>query len=352
MIAAETTKPETSWSWKQAIAARIWRYSQLFIVLLLVATLLAGFAWEYWVWDILANLRVQQIVVAVVLAIVCGFYRRWIWLAICVACMMIHLPWFLPNGHHTAGSFDYQIATFTVCNVNSANQHFDAAISDILLDEPDVFVVLEITSQWAEQIEAATADAYPHKIVRPQDRGNFGIGLYSRHPIVTSDVFRLNVDIDSIEALVQIDNKKYRVIGTHPLPPIRASGFHDRNQHLQLLAEHVRQPNDSFAGHPTIVMGDLNITPWSPIFHDFVSRSGLQSSHRTVGQPLGGSTTPTWYVVPTFMMGLSLDHILHSDDLDCLTRRVGGPIGSDHRSVTVTVGGLAEENVEEIDELR
>lgn len=311
------------------------------MVLLLIATLLTGFAWQYWAWDILANLRVQQSVVAVVLAIICGVYRRWVWLGVCIACLMIHLPWFLPDGYRSEGSFDYQLAKFTVCNVNSANRSFDVAIADIVKDEPDVFAVLEITSEWARQIEASTAEVYPYRVVRPDDQGNFGIGLYSRTPIKAFNVFQLNTEINSIEAIIPIGEKEFRVIGTHPLPPIRPQGFANRNRHLNMLAERVRQPIEGFQGYPTVVMGDLNVTPWSPIFREFEARSGLHRAYQ-----VGAKTVPTWYVLPTFLLGLSLDHVLHSEDLECLTCRIGGPIGSDHRSVTVTVGGLSRGTAE------
>lgn len=335
MIANDPTESHSARSWKQFLIARLWRYSCLLIVLLAIATILTGFARVYWVWDILANLRVQQVLVAVLLIVVCLIYRKWVWLMAPIACLMIHLPWFLPGLHRVGGTPNLQPVKVTVCNVLSSNRNYEPAIEEILEEEPDVFVVLEIDTQWAEQIGEETQTDYPHSVVLPDDQGNFGIGMYSRHPIKHSSVFELNEEIPSIEAIVEVENASYRIIGMHPLPPVRDRGFRSRNQHLRLLANRVRSPESVYEGLPTIVMGDFNLTPWSPFFHDFELASGLRRTE------LAMNMTPTWYVLPIFPLGLSLDHIFISDDLTYWGRNVGASVGSDHRSVTVTICGVA-----------
>ncbi|PQO31370.1 hypothetical protein C5Y96_13600 [Blastopirellula marina] len=332
MIASESNDSQPGRLWKQFLVARFWRYSCLLIVLLAVATLLTGFARIYWVWDLLANLRVQQVLVAVVLMAICAIYRRWVWLTIPLACFLVHAPWFLPGLERVGGSPDVrQVISVTVCNVLTSNRNFDAAMKDILSAEPDVLVVLEIDSAWAAEIEAATNADYAYRVVHPDDYGNFGIGLYSRYPIQHSQSFRLNEGIDSIEAVVDVKGAPYRIIGTHPLPPTGNRNFRSRNEHLRMLADRVQHPQPDYQGLPTIVMGDFNLTPWSPFFRDFERASGLRRAEHFA------NVTPTWYVQPIFPLGLSLDHIFISDDLTYWGREVGGPIGSDHRRVSATV---------------
>ncbi|QDU77992.1 Endonuclease/Exonuclease/phosphatase family protein [Bremerella volcania] len=336
MIAGETTESQAARSWKQFLIARLWRYSCLLVVLLAAATLLSGFARIYWIWDLLANLRVQQALVALVLVAICAIYRRWVWLSVPVACFLVHAPWFLPGLERVGGSPDLrQVMKVSVGNVLSSNRNFDLALTEILRDDPDVFVVLEIDSAWAAEIEAATKADYAYQVVHPDDRGNFGMGLYSRYPITHSRIFRLNEGIASIEAVVDVKGASYRVIGTHPLPPTGDRGFRSRNEHLRMLARRVQNPEPEFEGLPTIVLGDFNLTPWSPFFHDFELASGLRRTE------LSFNVTPTWYVLPLFPLGLSLDHVFISDDLTYWGRSVGGPMGSDHRSVTVTVSRVA-----------
>ena len=65
-----------------------------------------------------------------------------------------------------------------------------------------------------------------------------------------------------------------------------------------------------------IVMGDLNLTPWSPLFSDFETSTELTRAGRGYGLTL------IWYArVETFAMGLVLDHCLISDDLRCVSLR-------------------------------
>ncbi len=86
-----------------------------------------------------------------------------------------------------------------------------------------------------------------------------------------------------------------------------------------------------------IVLGDLNLTPWSPLFSDLEASTELTRARHGYG------LTPTWYAkVGTFAMGLVLDHCLISDELECVSHRVGADIGSDHRAVIVGLSDITQ----------
>ena len=163
------------------------------------------------------------------------------------------------------------------------------------------------------------------------DGGNFGIGLYSRHQIVESTVFTLNTEIESIDATISAHDKEYRIFATHPVPPMGSRGYRSRNDHLKQLAMLVRETEPDISEKRIIVVGDLNLTPWSPHFAAFEQASGLRRASD------GFSITPTWYRYPLFPFGLVLDHALISSGLSCVDHVIGPDIGSDHRSVTVTL---------------
>jgi endonuclease/exonuclease/phosphatase (EEP) superfamily protein YafD len=105
--------------------------------------------------------------------------------------------------------------------------------------------------------------------------------------------------------------------------------FAHRNLHLQKLSEKIRNEQQHPAPQPVIVVGDFNLTPWSPIFADFERSSGLHNAADGFG------FTPTWYRFDGFPFGLVLDHVLVSGDMQCAAYDVGPDIRSDHRSVTV-----------------
>ena len=109
--------------------------------------------------------------------------------------------------------------------------------------------------------------------------------------------------------------------------------FRSRNEHLQLLAKRTQQSLTESPQIPVIVMGDFNLTPWSPHFLDFESTSGLRRAKQGVG------LTPTWYARgASFPMGLVIDHMFVSGVLQIDEYHVGEDIGSDHRSVSMLIG--------------
>jgi endonuclease/exonuclease/phosphatase (EEP) superfamily protein YafD len=270
--------------------------------------------------------------VLILFSITLGIFRRWRWsVAMCV-CLAIHLPWLFASGR-TAGVSETAEKSLTVMvtNVLTHNHRHDDVIADIVDKEPDVVAILELSSPLAAELEKRINVDYPYHIARPMDAGNFGIGVYSRHPFEHAELFALNTEIESIVATFSIDGTRYRFFATHPLPPMGKRNFELRNAHLDQLATRVRDANAQEV-LPTIVVGDLNVTPWSPHFSRFVKRAGLD---RASGR---FTFTPTWYRYPMFPFGLVLDHVLASDSLHAIEHTVGPESGSDHRSVTVSLG--------------
>ena len=74
---------------------------------------------------------------------------------------------------------------------------------------------------------------------------------------------------------------------------------------------------------PAVLLGDLNITPWSPYFKDFIQVTGLQESRKGLG------LYPTW---PTWLppLRIPIDHSLISIGITVQAFSLGHDIGSDH----------------------
>jgi endonuclease/exonuclease/phosphatase (EEP) superfamily protein YafD len=197
--------------------------------------------------------------------------------------------------------------------VLTSNQRHKDVIADLLSHDPDVVAVAELSSSLAEKLQSELAATHPYSLLRPQDLGNFGIGLLSKSPLRASEVFYAGeTEIESIAATVSINGNDYRVYATHPLPPMGAKGFASRNQHLQGIAQCVQDFQAANAGTSIVLVGDLNLTPWSPLFGKFEQESGL----RRAGVRF--DLHPTWYRFNSFPFGLMLDHGLISPDLKCV----------------------------------
>jgi endonuclease/exonuclease/phosphatase (EEP) superfamily protein YafD len=325
--AAEERESQTT------IASVSWFLTRMLVITLCASTVLTLFARTHWFADLLANLRMQQLIALTAALVMCAMHRRWLGLAVVVLLVAMHLPWFgaaLQNGSPRVIAQPSRL-TVTSANVYAENTRHGEVVADLTSRDPDVIVVLELTSPLSNKL----SNIYPYSVVRPQDVSHFGIGLFSKYPLRDEEVFTLNLDLESIAATVTIDDEHYRIYTTHPLPPMGASWFSYRNAHLSQLAERIKKFQTQSPATPVVLVGDLNLTPWSPHFTEFERICGLDRAGHAF------DVTPTWYRFQSFPFGLILDHGLISKHLRCISYTVGPDIGSDHRSVTLT---LAQED--------
>ena len=313
------------------LGARVWNASMVVTCLVAIGTLASLFARSHWLFDLAANLRVQQVIALATVGAIAIMFRRPRWLAGIVVMLAIHLPWFTSawTGRERLG--EVPELTVMLANVLTSNQQYDSVVEQIFACDPDVVAILELGTAMQGRLQREDVmSAYSHRIDIPQDFGNFGIGLYSKFPLRDVAFFTLNLDdVPSIDATFSKGGRDYRIVATHPLPPIGSRGFRLRNTHLRQLAARIDPSRNADRVASTIVVGDLNLTPWSPLFSDLESHASLRRAGRGYG------LTPTWYARPFFPFGLKLDHVLISGDLHCTDYKVGPFIGSDHRAVIV-----------------
>lgn len=310
----------------QPLKAPLIRSAAGIIVLL---TLLTFFARRWWIADLIANLRMQLVIVLMITLAVCVVRRQWKVAVLLLSVAAIHVTWlssaFLARPSTATTGVHLRVMTV---NVHTRNSRRKRIADELRNTGADVVAVLELNTALARHLADALATEYPWRITEPMSDSNFGIGLYSRYPLIQPRVFRIHDErIPSLSAAVAVGDRLIQVIATHPLPPMGRESFDLRNQHLQQLAVRISESHSDFDA--TVLLGDLNLTPWSPHFDDFEAVSGLHST------ALGFGLAPTWYRFDSDVFGLVLDHCLVSDSVQCVDRRIGEDLGSDHRSVTV-----------------
>jgi endonuclease/exonuclease/phosphatase (EEP) superfamily protein YafD len=111
------------------------------------------------------------------------------------------------------------------------------------------------------------------------------------------------------------------VIGTHPPPPRRRKLTYQRDRQLKEIAAYI-------ASHPgpTLLLGDLNITSWSPSFQEMLRLGKLRDSRQ------GWGLQPSWPVDQP-LLRVPIDHLLVTEGLAVHCRRLGPFTGSDHYPV-------------------
>ena len=295
----------------------------------------------WWLADLAANLRIQLLIgllaLSAVVILIAGRRLAMVLVAMLVLNSIAILPAFLSNTvtsptplATTASNLPSASLSFRVCsnNVYISNPNHDQIIASIDEAAAEVLAIVELSNSLAGRIQEHIGDTHPGFVSGINDDGTFGIGLWSKHPIEHSEVFYLCEPlVPSIEADININGRIVRVIATHPIPPVSNRAFAARNLHLTMLSERVQKFRDLNPLTPVILVGDLNLTPWSPHFDRLLVESGLQST--AAGQGL----QPTWYRWRSALFGLIIDHGLCTPDLRCTGRRILGDTGSDHRPV-------------------
>jgi endonuclease/exonuclease/phosphatase family metal-dependent hydrolase len=112
----------------------------------------------------------------------------------------------------------------------------------------------------------------------------------------------------------------YAVHTSWPLAPPSAAR---RNRQLVLLAQQARA-----AKLPLVVVGDFNVSPFSPHFRQLLVDGNLRSAADGFGWQ------PTW---PTFLppAGIQIDHGFVSPAVSVQSFRRGSGNGSDHRPIVM-----------------
>jgi len=105
--------------------------------------------------------------------------------------------------------------------------------------DPDIIVLEEINSQWVSDLQWLT-ESHPHSCVQSRD-DNFGIGLFSKLPLVRSEVVYIGIaNVPSIVATLDTEPGTLDIIATHPLPPGGAGYSQLRNDQLDEIPDYIR----------------------------------------------------------------------------------------------------------------
>ena len=215
-----------------------------------------------------------------------------------------------------------------LANVNHDKRAYDKLYGLVDSTSPDFIVLLEVNKTWMRSLQRLLS-YYSYTQSRSQEK--YDIVLLSRIPFEDAAVEIIGkAGLPSVIARFDIDGQRLNLIGTHPYSPTSGVRAEYRNQQLAELAKFVSDQEGS-----TVLLGDLNTTPWSPFFKDFLSSSGLRDSREGFG------LQPTWPV--RFLPArVPIDHCLVSSNVVVHDREIGPDIGSDHYPVVVDFSLRAE----------
>ena len=278
--------------------------------------------------ELTTHFRLHYVLVALLCALVLAGFQSWKFVPIALFCAALNLVYVIPCYRTTAQSNSGRHHShFRLIQVNllKTNQKYQKLLEVVRSANADVVVLQELTEQWNEQAQGLRQE-YPHAVFEPRPSGA-GMAVLSRYPAEATQTLTLD-DSDHIAILVRlkVGDESISVLALHPTTPITPFKFKNRNRQYREAATLVK----NITG-PRVIIGDLNITMWSPYFVELLNDSGLRDARAGFGLR---TTWPTF--LPAFLR-LPIDHCLVSKEVEVKSVEVGGGTGSDHLPLIVEI---------------
>ncbi|MBN1269953.1 MAG: endonuclease/exonuclease/phosphatase family protein [Kiritimatiellae bacterium] len=292
---------------------------------LVSAATVAGFLGALW-WplDLMSHFRVQYLagltVTAMLVALLKQHRAALVFLLFAVLNLGVIVPLYWNPGP-TPASGSGRLRAMLI-NVSTAYGDPEAVRQAVRKFNPDILILEEVSASWMQELAMLEHD-YPHRVARPRE-DNFGIALLSRLPLENARVIYIGaVGLPSVAATVRLPDGAFDILGTHPLPPDGRAYAKARDEQLARLPDFI----SSLSG-PVLLLGDLNVSPWSHPYRRLLKATGLRDASRGCG------VQPTWPVqVPA--LRIPIDHCLYSEGITIPDKRIGPAVGSDHFPVIV-----------------
>jgi endonuclease/exonuclease/phosphatase (EEP) superfamily protein YafD len=210
-------------------------------------------------------------------------------------------------------------------NVYEGNDQYDRLRDLIDQERPDIVALVEYSRNWAVET-ASFSRAFPVRFELPA--GARGIAFWLRDPrLLAGEAQFLTVPEHanpSLSVPLRLGSTEFVAWVVHPPNPLgrrgRSRGPGDIRALGRQIAANASQP---------LILGDLNRTDGSPLFHEFVRTT------RTRDSRLGFGRQSSWPSMIPFR--LPIDHVLVPPGLAVVERRLGPSIGSDHLPVIVVL---------------
>ena len=277
---------------------------------------------QHLIFDLLSHFRIQYIVMLAVLLCLAFSQRRRFISIVLFFCMALHAYDVFRSQKPVPPTTTAATVNITVMSSNllASNDDYDSYIGFVKSVSPDIIVFQEYTSAWHDELIIALSD-YSHHHTVPIN-SPFGIAVYSKYPLIDEKVFYLqNLNRPGVEVTVSVGDKKVKVIGIHPPPPISQGMYTERNQLLKMISDRAFVQTEAL-----VVAGDFNISPWSDHFRKFLDAGALKDGRR------GQAILPTW---PAGFLPLQIpiDHIVVNDRVDVNSLSTSNGLSSDHKAI-------------------
>jgi endonuclease/exonuclease/phosphatase (EEP) superfamily protein YafD len=283
------------------------------------ATLLSVGARLWWVCDLFTHFR-PQLALGCLLTGVAGSWLRARSLAWAAAAglvlnvfLMAPVVWPTPATVLADGR-PVRVVSF---NVAFFNRDFAALGPYLESLHADVIALQEMPPERLPAL-LASLPGYPHRFL-DANRDEYGVVVMSRWPLGTARAVDLGVPgRPAARVSVEFPDARLDLTAVHLMWPIGADVSRQRNRQLIALARVARDCRG-----PCVMVGDFNVTRWSPRFQDLLRESGLRDGAQGLFVP---QTWPSW----PLPLRIRIDQCLVNRAVEVDQLAVGPTAGSDH----------------------
>lgn len=312
---------------------------RLLCILLAFAYVLSLGASFLWLFDLLRHFIVQYLLLGAVFALLALLRKLWPYAlamaALCGLCgyeIISRIDYVAPpTAEALAGPGLLKVITYNRRYTLTAHQEM---IDFIKAEKPDIFFILEATHTHADAVKKDLKKDYPYQILFPKENA-FGMVAASRHPFTYKWKTFSQLEIrglDNFLLIARIQLKGFAPVSFYALhapPPLLSGFFAQRNAELKHAATFItsghRKANDNI-----VLLGDWNITPYSPFFSQLLKTGGFKNQTTSL------FLLPTWPAQFYPLFRIPIDHILHKGEMTLIDKHLGPSLGSDHHAVVAT----------------
>jgi endonuclease/exonuclease/phosphatase (EEP) superfamily protein YafD len=210
-------------------------------------------------------------------------------------------------------------------NVLFTRDEYETIVDLIHKQRADLYVLQEMQPHSIKLVTAKLRREFPH-----------WFACWSKGPCWTLVGSKTPIRIDRklaktrriINLTTEIRGKTLSLVTVHPRTPMLPSWFSERNEQLTEAARITR--HNAF---PTVLIGDFNITMFSPVYRDIFTDSPADIRNKQIlNSGRGLLTQPTWPRFLPFPL-LPLDHVFGNTLCRPMFMWTLDQPGSDHRAI-------------------
>ncbi len=309
---------------RHQVFAAVLRWSRVLTFLLLLALIAGQFGARHIYLDLFSHFQLQYAACSLILVVALLGMRSWRWAALALSCLIwtlwLVVPWYLPR--HQPPLVEANLRIMLV-NVLQSNTHYEDVVKQIESIDPDIVVLQEINLIWLENLQSLS-DGRPYHIHVPGGVLR-GMAIFSSFPLKDLQTEEFGDRMTpSVIATITVDDISVSLVATHPWPPSGQFDYRARNKQLEQVGEFMAGRPD-----PRILIGDLNLSMWSPHYEKLISTTGMKNVRRGFG------VMPSFPMDSLALIRVPIDHCLVSNDIQVVICRLGEAMGSDHAPLIV-----------------